>query len=206
MECRGGGRCREKRASLCSGGRSEAYPAGACLLVWLSDLSRISRLAERHGKPDEALHFLETFLLSAIDSAIAAQTAFVALESLGLGGVYAGAIRNNPIGVARELQLPPLVAPVVGLSIGYPDETPLPSEVKPRLLQSTVVHHETYSAAAEETDIGIYDGVLRSFQESQQLPQVGWVETVLKRVGSSQALNGRDRLREELSALGYKLR
>ncbi len=56
-----------------------------------------------------------------IDAALAAQNAVVALESLGLGTCYIGAIRNDPETVARELALPEGVFPVFGLTVGFPD-------------------------------------------------------------------------------------
>ena len=53
--------------------------------------------------------------------------------------------------------------------------------------------------------IATYDQVLRQFQISQNLPSIGWVEAVLKRLGSIQSLNGRDKLQAQLKALGYEL-
>jgi hypothetical protein len=39
--------------------------------------------------------YVENFLLAALDAVIAAQTASLAAESLGLGICYIGSIRNN---------------------------------------------------------------------------------------------------------------
>jgi nitroreductase len=186
-------------------GRQTHIRQAPLFLVFLSDLSRAERLAREAGRPDEGLRFLETFLISVIDAALAAQNAVVALESLGLGAVYIGALRNKPNEVARELGLPPHVAPVFGLCVGYPDPA-VPSAVKPRLPQQVVVHRETYQARPRDEGIAAYDEVLREFQVSQGLPAVGWIEAVLKRLGSIGALNGRDKLQAELKALGYELR
>jgi hypothetical protein len=174
-------------------------------LVWLADLARAQRLARLAGRPDDGLHFLETFLVAAIDAALAAQNAVVALESLGLGAVYIGSIRNHPDEVAAELGLPPHVAPVFGLCIGYADPA-TPAEVKPRLAQHVVVHREAYALEAQDDGIAAYDAELRRFQVSQGLPALGWVEAVLNRLGSVRALNGRDKLTEQLRALGFALR
>ncbi|WP_372852316.1 nitroreductase family protein [Pseudomonas protegens] len=62
---------------------------------------------------------------------LVAENAVVALESLGLGGVYIGAIRNDIEGVAKELGLPPQVYPIFGLCVGYPSTERL-AKVKPR--------------------------------------------------------------------------
>lgn len=173
-------------------------------LVWLADLSRAERLAGRAGRPIEGIRYLETFLVSVIDAALAAQNAVIALESLGLGAVYIGAIRNRPRAVADELALPPHVAPVFGLCVGYPDPAAA-ADVKPRLRQAAVVHRERYNADAEVAGVAAYDALLRRFQDAQALPAIGWTEAVLNRLGTVAALKGRDRLVEELRGLGYEL-
>ena len=91
------------------------------LLVFLADLSRAERLAERQGEPLENLAYFETFLVAAIDAALAAQNAVVAAESLGLSTVYIGALRNGPETVAAELGLPKGAMGVFGLCVGYAD-------------------------------------------------------------------------------------
>lgn len=197
-------RARKARLSEFAGGQKHIVEA-PLFLVWLADLSRAQRLAARSAHPDEGLHFLETFLVAVIDAALAAQNAVVAAESLGLGSVYIGAIRNKPSAVAEELGLPPNVVAAFGLCVGYPDAA-RPAQVKPRLRQDVVIHHERYSDAGDEMGIAAYDATLRGFQESEGLPAIGWVEAVLKRLGSVRALNGRDRLVEEVRALGFPLK
>jgi hypothetical protein len=140
-----------------------------------------------------------------MDAALAAQNAVVALESLGLGSVYIGALRNRPQAVAEELGLPPNVLAVFGLCVGYPDVA-AGEDVKPRLRQSVIVHRERYAPTDEAAGITAYDETLRRFQESQGVPAIGWREAVLRRLGSAKALNGRDRLVHELRALGFKLK
>jgi hypothetical protein len=148
---------------------------------------------------------VEAFLLGAIDAALAAQNAVVALESLGLGTVYIGAMRNHPEAVAAELSLPPRAAAVFGLVVGWPDPA-APASVKPRLPQSAVLHREAYSIAQEEAAIQSCDATLAEFQSRQAMAQVGWLEAIANRVGRLSALNGRERLREALGALGFPLK
>jgi nitroreductase len=194
---------RKARLSELAGGQKYVRQA-PLFLVWLSDLARAERLAQLAGRPDEGLHFLETFLVSAIDAALAAQNAVVALESLGLGAVYIGAIRNRPDAVAAELDLPPHVAPLFGLCIGYAD-LDRPTAIKPRLSQDVVVHREAYKVKIQDEGIAAYDKLLKEFQASQHLPATGWVETVLNRLGNLQMLNGRDKLKSTLRELGFAL-
>ncbi len=195
---------RKARLAELAGGQKFIRQA-PIFLVWLSDLARAERLARRAGRSDEGHPFLETFLVSVIDAALAAQNAVVALESLGLGSVYIGAIRNNVDAVAAELGLPAHVAPLFGLCIGYADPD-TPAAVKPRLPQNVVVHRETYTVETQDDGIAAYDRILRDFQASQQLPTIGWVEAVLSRLGSIQRLNGREVLKAKLRALGFPLR
>jgi nitroreductase len=195
---------RKRRLSAFAGDQKHIREA-PLFLVWLADLSRAERLAKHEGRPDDGIHFLETFLVAVIDAALAAQNAVVALESLGLGSVYIGALRNRPQAVAEELGLPPNVLAVFGLCVGYADLTAA-EDVKPRLRQSVVVHRERYAPTDEVAGIAAYDKTLRHFQESQGVPTVGWQETVLKRLGSAKSLNGRDRIADELRALGFGLK
>lgn len=175
-------------------------------LVWLADLARLHYLARQRGFSADGLDYLELFVTATIDAALAAQNAAIAAESLGLGTVYIGGMRNHPERVAETLQLPPHVFAVFGLCVGYPDPAK-PAAVKPRLPQSAVLHRETYSLAQQEEAIAQYNEVMQQFYQSQQMNVAGdWVEHSVKRVATVQALNGRDRLKEILQRLGFPLR
>src|SRR4051794_32499532 len=108
-------------------------------LVFLADTGRNDRLGLEEGTPLAGMPYLETFLVAAIDAALAAQNAVVAAESLGLSTVYIGALRNDVVRVAETLGLPPGTAGVFGLCVGYP-KAGSEGEVKPRLPQSTILH------------------------------------------------------------------
>lgn len=174
-------------------------------LVWLADLARLSYVAEQQGLPHAGLDYLEMFVMSAIDASLAAQNATIAAESLGLGTVYIGGIRNHPEQVAETLHLPPHLFAVFGLCVGYPDPEQL-AAIKPRLPQQAVLHHETYRLEVQDEAIAQYNQVMQSFYKDQQMRVTGnWTEHSLKRVADAKSLNGRDRLREALSNLGFRL-
>ena len=175
-------------------------------LLWLADLSRARRLGEAAGRTLDALPYLETFLVSVIDAALAAQNAAVAAESLGLGTVYIGAMRNHPEAVAAELDLPPGVMAVFGLCVGYPDPAAPPAAVKPRLPQAAVLHRERYGTGAEPDVVRGYDATLRAFQAEQAMTSQGWSDLVANRLGPVKSMSGRDRLRESVNALGFALK
>ncbi|MBD2461228.1 NADPH-dependent oxidoreductase [Oscillatoria sp. FACHB-1407] len=173
-------------------------------LAWLVDLARLTQIAEQRGLPHAGLDYLEMFLMAAIDAALASQNAAIAAESLGLGIVYIGGLRNRPEEVASVLQLPPHVFGVFGMCVGYPDEAQSVA-IKPRLPQSAVLHRETYQAAQNEA-IAHYNTIMRDFYAAQQMNVAGdWAEHSVKRVAGAESLSGRDRLCEILNRLGFPL-
>ncbi|MDJ0387740.1 nitroreductase family protein [Roseomonas sp. E05] len=174
-------------------------------LVWLADLSRNARLAEAEGTTLEALPYFETFLVAALDAALAAQNATVAAESLGLSTVYIGALRNDVRRVAAELALPPGVVGVFGLCVGYADPAAR-AEVKPRLPQGAILHREQYDAGAETEMRGLYDVALSEFSARNEMKAYRWTDRVLARLGRISALHGRDGLKAALRDLGFPLK
>jgi nitroreductase len=174
-------------------------------LVWLADLDRLAEIATSEGFEVEGIAYLELLVVGIVDAALAAQNAVTALESLGLGSVYIGAIRNNIEAVAAELALPPRVLPVFGLSVGYADPA-VATTIKPRLAPSAVLHHETYGREGRSEAVARYNAVLNDFQRTQGLPADDWSAKVAARVGTPKSLAGRHRLRQALNALGFELR
>ena len=174
-------------------------------LVWLADLARVERMAAERGESLACLGYLETFLVAVIDAALAAQNALLAAESMGLGGVYVGALRNRPEVVAAELGLPPQVFPVFGMSLGRPDPARL-ADIKPRLPGSVVLHREHYSFDRFQTGIASYDVAYRQFQQEQHLAPLGWIANVFGRLRDVDQLFGRDRLKQIVRDLGFGLK
>jgi nitroreductase len=175
------------------------------LLVWLADLSRLDRIAAERQAFVEGTHYLEEFIVGIVDAALAAQSALIAAESLGLGAVYIGAMRNLPERIAEELGLPPHVFAVFGMSIGYPDPAK-ETGIKPRLPQSVVLHRERYSAAPRSEAIDSYNATMREFQREQGMKAIDWTQQCFSRVKNSEALRGRERMRDALRNLGFELR
>ncbi len=175
------------------------------LLVWLADMSRLDRIAAEHGVPVEGTHYLEEFIVGVVDAALAAQSALIAAESLRLGGVYIGAMRNYPERVAAELALPPHAFAVFGMAIGFPDPA-RETGIKPRLPQSVVLHREQYSTAPCSEAVEGYNRTMREFQREQGMKAVDWTRQCFERVKDAPALRGRERMREALRNLGFELR
>ncbi|QKQ75020.1 NADPH-dependent oxidoreductase [Nostoc sp. TCL240-02] len=174
-------------------------------LVWLADLARLSYVADSRGISRDALEYLEMFVMATIDATLAAQNAAVAAESLGLGTVYIGGIRNRPQEVAEILNLPSSVYAVFGLCVGYSNPE-VEAAIKPRLPQSAVLHRETYKLSDQEEAIAHYNEIIKEFYTEQKMNVPGdWSEHSAQRIATVESLRGRDRLREVLNQLGFKL-
>lgn len=128
-------------------------------LVFCADLYRLQFACRMHNQ-EMAYGWMESFIVATVDASLAAQNALVAAESMGLGGVYIGGIRNNPAAVSELLQLPPLVYPVFGMCIGYPAQDPL---IRPRLPMRAVYHENVYRSASYAEDIHSYDEEMRAY-------------------------------------------
>lgn len=175
------------------------------LLLWVADLSRLHRMGEAADTPTEALDYLEMFVIAAVDAALAAQNAAAFLEHRGYGTCYIGGMRNQPEHVAALANLPPRAFVVFGMTVGRPDPASLP-DIKPRLPQSVVLHHERYDTAGEAARIAAYGRAAAEASAAAGRPARDWSIDATKRVAGPAALTGRDRLREALAQLGFKLR
>ncbi len=194
---------RKARLAALAGNQAQILQA-PLFLLWIVDHHRLTEIGASVGVAAEGLHFLESFLLGAVDTALAAQNAVVALESIGLGSCYIGGIRNKPAEVAAELGLPPQTFALFGLTVGYPDPA-APAAVKPRLPQQAVLFRERYGRDASAAAIAAYERQLRDFQREQSLPERSWTEQASQRVRGAEALAGRDVLRGILHDLGFQL-
>lgn len=174
-------------------------------LVFVADLSRNRRVGERATKDLPSLDHFESFLVGAIDAALAAQNAVIAAESLGLSTVYIGALRNDPQRVAELLGLPLETLGVFGLCVGYADAKAV-NEVKPRLPQDTVLFHGRYGVTDEAAKITTYNADMGAFSKRHEMSDDDWSGRVLNRLSNPANLNGRDKLFDILKAMGFRLK
>ncbi|EGC2473019.1 oxygen-insensitive NADPH nitroreductase [Escherichia coli] len=115
--------------------------------------------SERQICPDAQLGLAEQLLLGVVDTAMMAQNALTAAESLGLGGVYIGGLRNNIEAVTKLLKLPQHVLPLFGLCLGWPADNP---DLKPRLPASILVHENSYQPLDKDA-LAQYDEQLAEY-------------------------------------------
>lgn len=195
---------REKLQEI-TGGQSHVGQAPVFLL-WCADFNRLMQVCRHQGFQVEA-GYLENFMVASIDAAIASQNAGLAAESLGLGFCYIGALRNKPRDVIEMFQLPELVYPLFGMTLGWPAEQPV---IRPRLPLEAVLHWEEYREndlpMLEEYDLamiatGIYKG--RQVDRQDQDPALyGWMEHSARRVSKP----SRPGLRDTVLESGFTLK
>lgn len=134
---------RQQIASLAGGQKwVEESPV---FLVFCADLKRAQSACE-FEKVSMLPGYTEQFLVSSVDVSLAAQNAMIAAESLGLGGVFIGGIRNNPQAVCDLLNIPKQVYPIFGMCLGYPAAQP---EQKPRLPVDVILMQDSYQADSQ---------------------------------------------------------
>jgi len=132
-------------------------------LVFCADMQRHRLACSLHGA-EMLSGFTEQFLTASLDCALFAQNVMISAESLGLGGCYIGAVRNDIAETDRLLGLPELVYPVFGMCIGYPAQDP---EIKPRLPLKVIFKHERYDDSADATRIQSYDETVRNYYRTR---------------------------------------
>lgn len=198
---------RQRLAELC--GNQTHVAQAPVFLAWCADLARLERACELRGYTQVA-EYCENFLVAAVDTAIAAQNAALAAESLGLGICYIGAIRNNPEHIIEVLELPRLTFPIAGMTIGWPAAEP---PMRPRLDTAAVLHWEHYDASHTDELLHTYDQAMiaTGIYQGRQVPtpakpavmeDYGWLEHTARRVSRLT----RAQLREVLERQGFLLK
>ncbi|MCG2787744.1 MAG: NADPH-dependent oxidoreductase [Anaerolineae bacterium] len=197
---------RAELARLC--GQQKHIAQAPVFLAWCADLARLDRACQLRELEQSSEH-VENFLVAAVDAAIVAQNAALAAQSLGLGICYIGSIRNNPREVIQLLELPRLVFPVTGMTIGWPEKPP---RTRPRLGLEAVLHRERYNPNQDEALLaydremaatGIYEGRQVEIPgRPGEMEAYGWLEHSARRVAQPM----RTFLREVLEEQGFLLK
>ncbi|KAG1663432.1 NADPH-flavin oxidoreductase [Nymphon striatum] len=164
-------------------------------LVFCADLKRIevACIAQGAGALEGNT---EHFLAASVDVALMAQNILLAAESMELGGVFIGGIRNDPQLVSNLLDLPDQVYPVFGMCIGWPAIDP---DVKPRFPVKTILHQESYAEHKVEAQVESYDSQMKAYYQSRsgKTRASNWSEQTAKAV--------QDKKREHLLGFLQKL-
>ena len=155
------------------------------VLLFLADYQRwvdhflasgVEQLCEQEGnrmrKPEEGDLFL-----ACCDALIAAQTAVIAAESLGLGSCYIGDIMENYEEHKELFDLPQYVFPICLLCFGYPTRQQRERALTRRLDKRYVIFEDRYSRFGREAFEEMYreeqERVFGERQEVQGVRNVG---------------------------------
>lgn len=152
---------RRKALSDLHYGQGASAPA---LLTVCVDVNRYHHWCRQRGC-DEPYGNLLWFLSGLVDASLFAQNLCVAAESEGLGFCYLGTVMYNTEAIARLLELPTGVVPVIALSIGYPAA---PAPLSERLPIEGILHHEVYHDYSDD-DIDRIHEVRESFPFNQEM-------------------------------------
>jgi len=169
----------------------------ALFLVFCADLYRLKFISDLKNYKIK-IGNLDSLISSTLDVAIAAQNAMITAESLGLGGVYVGSIRNNPQKICELLHIPQYVFPVLGMSLGYPDQE---IEKKPRLPINVIFKNEKYDITGDIGKIELYDSVVKKYYSNRvgNKKSISWSEQIDRKLSKER----RPHLKKFLVSKGF---
>ena len=144
----------KKRQAIAELAGSQDWVARApVFLVFCADFNRLETVCNIHDTVMEK-GWAEQFVTATVDAALLAQNVLIAAESLGMGGVYIGGIRNDPQTVCNLLEIPDQAYPVFGMCLGWPAQDPPP---KPRLPVDAVLYTDRYPQQHDTDMLTAYD-------------------------------------------------
>ena len=154
---------KEGREALFKASGGQAWVLSAPLvMLFCGDLHRADKYFD--GVDKRVLGNTECYTFATIDASLAAQNMLVAAESMGLGGVFVGGIRNDTESVAAAFKLPKLVFPLIALCIGWPDDAP---GIKPRLPKEVVRKFDFYDESQDDEIIEKYNQTISEYYDQR---------------------------------------
>ena len=136
------------------------------VLVFLADYARMMAHFGASGVPERCAREggpllaprESDLLLACCDALIAAQTAVVAAESLGLGSCYIGDVMEKWETHRDLLALPRYAFPITMLCLGWPTDQQAARRQPARLPRDIVVNKDRYAMPSEEVLAALYSG------------------------------------------------
>lgn len=184
---------KEKLSALC--GNQKWVVECPVFLVFCADYYKLQKACEMHGET-LAADEVESLLVGAVDTALAAENVLLAARSHGLGGVMIGGIRNNPREVANVLGIPELTIPIMGMCLGYPAKD---VQQKPRMPQRAVIHQERYQTELIPEALEEYERTSSEYysQRSNGQRTEGWTKQMADYVSKPRRAHVTQFIREQ---------
>jgi nitroreductase len=173
-------------------------------LAFCADMNRLDDICKASDKRVNLEH-TETFLMAALDAGLFMQNAALAAESLGLGIVMIGGLRDNPREVIRLLQLPHGVIGISGMCIGFAQKVPVQ---RPRLPLAEVLYWDHYQSDGRQERLAAYDEQIRLAGTYRRKDGTldGWTDVMARTTSRPPPEEGRYQLREILLGQGFELK
>ena len=176
---------KDKLAKSCD---NQPFIARAPLvLVFVADYSRWHKLF-RDKDPSSRPPQQGDLFLAACDALIAAQSAAVASEALGLGSCYVGDILEEAEFHRELFDLPDYTMVVTMLCIGYPTEQQLNRKQPPRFSEKAMIYRDRYekrSLSQLKEDLEERDPVRGAQAQIDDLYHRKWTSAFLEEMNRS---------------------
>lgn len=140
--------------------------------IFIIDFYKTKLACEKNGRKQTITDSVESIMVGCIDIGLSVQNVITAAESLGLGTVCIGSIRNNPAAIIELLELPKYTYLVAGLCLGYPEDH---SKLKQRLDKTSYFHFVKYSKENLKDAIDSYDELIVDYlKDVDREQEVNW--------------------------------
>lgn len=157
----------EKIEQICNG-FAKTSQAQAFIIIAM-DFYKTNVAIEALGQKQYVQESIEGVITGAVDAGIMAEAISVAAESYGIGNTMIGAIRNDPQQIIDLCQLPKYTFPLLGIMLGYPDDSVALNHPKQRLDAETFIHHEHYHSEQLLEHIQDYDQFMDKMNQERNL-------------------------------------
>lgn len=172
-------RDKEKLAKIAKySGDQEHIAQCDTFLFFCLDMTKLEHVLDI--KPPYGIRFIVSGLN---DCSLACQNAYLAAESLGLGGVIIGGYRNSIKECSELMHLPKGVVPLLGLCLGVPDPE-FKEQQKPRLPRSWLIMNEEFKDPYDQQELAQYDQQMLDYYKNRRTNQKGatWSQASAKMV------------------------
>lgn len=144
-------------------------------LLFCTDLNRIEHFFDQSCKQHHT-NTLNNLITSTGDAFIAATFAHSAALNLGLGCCFVGIVRGSLNYLKQKLQLEGKMIPLVGLAIGYVNQT---NDIKPKINK---IYHNKYNKKDVQLEIQKYNQEIKKYYQSRNsnTKESDWFNSIMK--------------------------